>query len=231
MPNSLDQAPIETIVWHIGITSIMQWSHLERNLYGHPLARLLWEKKIGRGFVARQHPAGSVITFTYELNSSHQKPSTTQTMAGRRSSLAPLWLSMLTKNDLEERTPLIDQVYLGCTQRASVKTKSVVFAKVTTISKETKSKIGEVEKRSRILELRHVGPSSNMRGMLLRIGAQPRGSIIKSFNTVFRMIISLRRATSNSWASWPKYLLRLHLKKAHTAHEPNDQTSHGRSVH
>ena len=45
---------------------------LERDLYGHPLAGLLWERKIGRGLVARKlenHPAGHVPMFTDTLNS------------------------------------------------------------------------------------------------------------------------------------------------------------------
>ena len=41
-------------------------------------------------------------------------------MIWRQASLAPVYLKLKEKTDLEEPTPLADQVYLGCTQRESV---------------------------------------------------------------------------------------------------------------
>ena len=62
-------------------------------------------------------------------------------------------VTIAEKIDLEEPTPLTDQVYLGCTQResatiqSSVKIKSDFFAEITTTETEAKSKIKDLENR------------------------------------------------------------------------------------
>ena len=99
--------------------------------------------------------------------------------------LSPMWVK-LKKRIVEEPTPLIDQVYLGCTQRGSVTNKSVVklmsglFAKIATTDTEAKFKIkkpGTWESRS--LELRHEGPCGKLRGTL------SVDTIINSLDTLY----------------------------------------------
>ena len=38
-------------------------------------------------------------------------------MGGKKNNLKPMWHKLMKQVDLEEPTPLLDQVYLGCTQR------------------------------------------------------------------------------------------------------------------
>ena len=65
----------------------------ERNLYGHPLAGLLWE---------RQFEKASVYVDDIK-------------MAGKKQNLARMWRKLMKNVDIEERTSLLDHVYLGCT--------------------------------------------------------------------------------------------------------------------
>ena len=53
MPNSLDQAPSKSSSETFGIT-IGDPHTPERNLCGHPLAGLLWERRLEKGLVARR---------------------------------------------------------------------------------------------------------------------------------------------------------------------------------
>ena len=100
--------------------------------------------------------------------------------------------TIVEKVDLEEPTPLTDQVdLLGRTRRESatiesnVTSQSDVFSKVTITDREAKSKIqGPERQESRILELRHEGPCRKMRGTSLRIGAQILASFTTRLNTL-----------------------------------------------
>ena len=63
-------------------------------------------------------------------------------MVGRKESLAPTDAKLRKKIDLEDASPLVDQVFLGCSQRAatvdeeSIKTKTELFQINTTSGKD-----------------------------------------------------------------------------------------------
>ena len=38
-------------------------------------------------------------------------------MVGRKQSVAPIWKNLMKLVDLDEATPFLDNVFLGCTQR------------------------------------------------------------------------------------------------------------------
>ena len=65
--------------------------------------------------------------------------------------------------DFEELTPLTQDVRnVSVTEESIVKINSDLFAKITTTDTEVKSKMKDMENRSRIMELRH-GPRRKMR--------------------------------------------------------------------
>ena len=71
-------------------------------------------------------------------------------VAGRTTNLSPFVVKFTDDIDHDDPTPLIDQVYLGCTLRASVtqesniKIKSDPFGKITTTNTQAKSKIKDI---------------------------------------------------------------------------------------
>ena len=71
-------------------------------------------------------------------------------MVGRKESWAPMWARLRKKTEFEDPTPLVDHVYVVCTQRAAtvdeetIKTNTEVFQIITrsnveeTLKKENK---------------------------------------------------------------------------------------------
>ena len=92
---------------------------LECNLYGHPLAGLLWDKGsqeriIGCGFEKIKgweslyvHREKQIFLGVY-VDDFH--------MAGRAENLAPMWAKLRKTMDIDEAVPFHNNTYLGCTQ-------------------------------------------------------------------------------------------------------------------
>ena len=102
---------------------------LERNLYGHPSAGLLWERQfekivLKRGwekipnweclFVHREKGL-FLSVYVYDLK-----------LAGKKQNLDPVWKLLNKEVDLGEATSFLDHVYLECTQRQSEICKDIV---------------------------------------------------------------------------------------------------------
>ena len=105
-----------------------------------------------------------------------------QKMAGRKPSSVPLWFKFKNKIDLEEPTPHIDHVNVrahnvkSVTEESYVKIKSDLFAQITAIDTEAKSKVKNQERR-KVVSWSHVmkGPAENC--------VERHGSVIKSVHT------------------------------------------------
>ena len=69
MPDSLDQSPSK--LSSETLTLMSQCSPLERNLCSHPLAGLLWERRLEE-VLLHEGGKGNVFLFTDKLNSLHQ---------------------------------------------------------------------------------------------------------------------------------------------------------------
>ena len=85
---------------------------LERNLYGHPLAGLLWERQsVGRRFPHWEclfvHRVNRVILFC--VCGWHK--------IGWKEKINPMWEVLNKEVDLGEPTSFLDHLYWGCTQR------------------------------------------------------------------------------------------------------------------
>ena len=93
---------------------------LERNLYGHPLAGLLWERQFEK--VLLEHGWEKVLNWEC-LFVNRAKGLFLSVyvddfkMAGKTENMKPTWKILLKDVDLEEPTSFLDHVYLGCTQR------------------------------------------------------------------------------------------------------------------
>ena len=94
---------------------------VERNLYGHPLAGPLWERKIRKKFC--QHTGWEQVPNCECLFVNREKGPFLSVcvddikMAGKTENMEPTWNILMKDVDLGEPTSFLDHVYLGCTQR------------------------------------------------------------------------------------------------------------------
>ena len=105
---------------------------LDRNLYGHPLAGLLWEKylehqlsKIGwrkvRGWECLYlHPKDKLFLSVYVDDFK---------LVGKQANIKPMWAKIRKYIELDPETPMVDRVYLGCTQREVQPNRKVIEEK------------------------------------------------------------------------------------------------------
>ena len=94
---------------------------LERNLYGHPLAGLFWERQfeespieirlgeglqIGNALFVHRGKGLFLSVYVDDIK-----------LAGKKQNIDPMWTVLNKEVDLGEPTSFLDHVYLGCTQR------------------------------------------------------------------------------------------------------------------
>ena len=102
---------------------------LERNLYGHPLAGLLWERQFEKILLKY----GWEKVSNWECLLVHRQKELFQSvyvddikLAGKKQNIDPTWKELKKEVDLEEPTSFLDHVYLGCTQRECETSKDIV---------------------------------------------------------------------------------------------------------
>ena len=102
---------------------------LERNLYGHPLAGLLWERQFEK--ILLQHGLEKIPN--WECLFVHREKGwflsvyvDDMKLAGKKQNIDPMWKPLYKEVDLGEPTSFLDHVYLGCTQRKCEKSKDIV---------------------------------------------------------------------------------------------------------
>ena len=93
---------------------------LERNLYGHPLAGLLWERQFEKILLKY----GWEKVSNWECLFVHWEKGLFLSVhlddikfAGKKQNIVPMWKGLNKEVDLGEPTSFFDHVYLGCTQR------------------------------------------------------------------------------------------------------------------
>ena len=93
---------------------------LERNLFGHPLAGLLWERQFEK--ILLKH--GWEKVSSWECLFVHREKGLFLSvyvddikLAGKKQNINPMWKLLIKEVDLGEPTSFFDHVYLGCTQR------------------------------------------------------------------------------------------------------------------
>ena len=93
---------------------------LERNLHGHPLAGLLWERQFGK--VLLEHGTEKVLNWEcLFVNRARGLFLSVYVdgikLARKTENMEPTWQILMQDVDLGEPTSFLDHVYLGCTQR------------------------------------------------------------------------------------------------------------------
>ena len=93
---------------------------LEKNLYGHPMAGLLWERQFEK--ILLKHGWEKIPN--WECLFVHREKGLFLSvyvndikLAGKKQNLDPMWKLLNKEVDLGEPTSFLDHVYLGCTQR------------------------------------------------------------------------------------------------------------------
>ena len=119
----------------------------ERNLYGHPLAGLLWERQFEK--ILLKHGWEKIPN--WECLFVHRGKGLFLSvyvddikLAGKKQNLDPMWKVLNKEVDLGEPTSFLDHVYLGCTQRQCQTSKDIVDNYRTMF--ESRISAGEVEK-------------------------------------------------------------------------------------
>ena len=102
---------------------------LERNLYGHPMAGLLWERQFEK--VLLEHGWEKVLnwecSFVYRARGLFLSVYVDDIkLAGKKQNINPAWKILMNDVDVEEPTSFLDHVYLGCTQRECEISKDIV---------------------------------------------------------------------------------------------------------
>ena len=115
----MDTSSTTQVAQKNGQTLKTLWFLLNENLYGHPLAGLLWERQfeevlLGSGwgkctdweclFVHRKQGL-FLLVYVDDIE-----------VAGRKN-MGPKWKTMMKLDNLGEPTSFLDHVYLGCAQR------------------------------------------------------------------------------------------------------------------
>ena len=102
---------------------------LERNLYGHPLARLLWEGQFEKILLEY----GWEKVSNWECLFVHREKGLFLSvyvddikLAGKTENIDPMWKVLNKEVDLGEPTSLLDHVFLGCTQSECQISKGIV---------------------------------------------------------------------------------------------------------
>ena len=112
---------------------------LLRNLYGHPLAGIIWEKHCQKAILQ----AGFEKIPSWECLFVHREKCLFLSvyvddfrMAGKKENLSPMWKVLRKHLELEEAVPSVSNTYLGCNQRnvstddAIVKEKHEMFSRL-----------------------------------------------------------------------------------------------------
>ena len=102
---------------------------LERNLYGHPLAGLLWGRQFGK--ILLKHGWEKIPN--WECLFVHSEKGLFLSvyvddikLGGKKQNIDPMWKVPNKEVDLGEPTSFLDHVYLGCTQRQCEMSKDIV---------------------------------------------------------------------------------------------------------
>ena len=168
---------------------------LERHLYGHPLAGLLWERQFEEFLLG----LGWEKVHNWECLLVHRKQGFFLSVCvddikkwlERKQNMAPMWKNLMKNVDLDEPTSLLDHVYLGCTQR-ECKLNEIIIEQYremfeSRISATTTEKLPGSEKphaKSVAWSCDMEGHAQKMRWKTLRTGKQKDGAIVHSFNVL-----------------------------------------------
>ena len=163
---------------------------LERNLLGHPLARLLWESQFEK--VLFEHgwekvPHWECLFVNREKGLFFSVYVDDINLDGKTQDIDPMWKMLMKNVDLGEPTSFLDHAYSGCTQRECQTSKDVVDKHRNML--ESRISVGALEKaslfwetwRKHFLMVLWLGRScKEMCGAILRAGEQNDSTVTQS---------------------------------------------------
>ena len=127
---------------------------LERNLYGHLLTRLLWERRVEK--ILMEHGWEKVPN--WECFSVYRPKELFFSVyvddvkfAGKKENIIPMWKVFTKQVDLVEPTSFLDHVHLGCTPRQCETRKHIVDNHRTMF--ESRISTGATEKNYQALKI------------------------------------------------------------------------------
>ena len=192
---------------------------LERNLYGHPLVGLSWERQFEK--ILLKHGWEKIPN--WECLFVHREKGLFLSvyvdgikLAGKKHNIDPMWKLLNKEVDLGEPTSFLDHVYLGCTQRKCEISQDIVdnyrtmfeianfrggFREITIPSKSSYF----------FVVMWHGGSCQEMCGAMLWDGEQNDSPTLKSLNSL-------------QW--WPS-LQRWRIEIRYTWHELDDLIFYG----
>ena len=166
---------------------------LKRNLYGHPLAGLLWERQFDK--VLLEHGWEKVpnweCSFVYREKGLFLSVYVDEIkLSVKKQNIDPMWKVLMKEVELGEPASFLDHVYLGCTQRECQTSKDIVDNYRNMF--EPKNFAGATEKLPYSVKLGANIPHGlwcgrsceEMCGKMLRIGRQNNSTTIQSRNTM-----------------------------------------------
>ena len=102
---------------------------LEQNLYGHPLAGLLWKRQIEKVLLKpgwEKVPNWECLLVIREKGLFLSVHVDDIKLAGKKQNSSPTWKILVKDVDMGEPTSFLDHVHLGCTQRECQRSKDIV---------------------------------------------------------------------------------------------------------
>ena len=103
-----------------------------------------------------QLKVGVFVLVTAKLNCVYPFMWTISKLVRRKESMGPMWRTLRMRLGLEELTPLLDDVYLGCTQRAAAVADSMVSAKTELFQRIATSSVSESQDQHHSRSSQHV---------------------------------------------------------------------------
>ena len=183
---------------------------LERNLYGHPLPGLSWERQFEK--VLLESEWEKVPNWECLFVQRKQQLFLSENVddikkkAGKKQNLAPVWMKLMKNVDLHEPTSFLDHVYWRCTQR-ECRPNEIVIQKYKEMF-ESRISAGATEKlpgwvkphaKNCSVVLRRGRTCSNMHGTASRIGEQKDRATVQSFKCLLGWSSIQERG---AWISW-----------------------------
>ena len=162
---------------------------LERNLYGHPLAGLLWERQFEK--ILLKHGWEKIPN--WECLFVHREKGLYSSvfvddikLVGKKQNINPMWKVRNKEVDMGEPTSFFDHVYLGCIQRQCEISKDIVDNYRTMF--ESRISTGATEKLpcsgNLFVVLWHGGSCQEMCGTILWVGKQNESTTLQSVNSM-----------------------------------------------
>ena len=165
---------------------------LERNLYGHPLAGLLWERQIEKILLKygwEKIPSWECLFVHREKGLFLSVYVDDFKLAGKKQYINRMWKVMNKEVDLGEPTSFLDHVYLGCTQRQCQISKDILdnyrTKSESRISSGSNWKITMLGKSSYFFVVLQYGRScQEMCGTMLWVGKQDDSTGLQSISSM-----------------------------------------------